>query len=591
MKVRVPVIVKDPEVSRYKGVHPTETVEIDTEERYLDGPISPRVAVLDFDPKSGGLEPGVRFVPPAKPDAAGSYEVPDPVGRGGGEVSREAGAVSLFGTIHKSIKLFEEEDALGRRITWGFDSPQLLAVPRAGELPNAFYERASQSIQFFSFEGGGKRVYTGHSQDIVAHETAHAILDGVAPDLYDALTPQSLAIHESVADLTAVLCAMRSEELVREVLDNRETIGDSNVFSGIAEEFAGALNERRDYLRNLNNKKSLSPKAPSEHRVDRTDPHSLSEVLSGALYRVLIDIFEELRGEYHQSDKASEEVVEEEEASFSVEQARQYAPQKTSGTGAAVKALYVAGQRFKRTLYRGLDYLPPGDVTFADLGRTILAADQASHPDSSRQRDRLGDEFVKRGIVSSLTDLAVQTNFSHPSITGLDLEDLLHSDYVAYQLVNANRRLFNIPDEVTFEVRPRLDVTRLYWHREGKRMVREILLKVGWTETESGNVTGLPRKRRITRGTTLAIEVPASGSSSTPMIRTVVTTGQSAAARRDRTAFLDRLVDTGTLRLGDEALGPTGQILRGAVRGDVRNGTLKVVGTNRFLHVTGEPRP
>lgn len=588
MKVQVPVIVKDPEVSRHKGMHPTESVEIETEERYLDGPISPRVAILDFDPKSGRLEPGVKFVSPTKPDAAGSYAIQEPLASGSSQVSREAGAVSLFGTIHKTIRLFEEEDALGRSITWGFGSPQLLAVPRAGDMANAFYERDSRSVQFFFFTGGGASVYTGHSQDIVAHETAHAIFDGVAPDLYDALTPQSLAIHESVADLTAVLCALRSEELVREVLANGESIDESNAFSGIADQFAGALDAQRAYLRNLNNNKSLLPKAPPSDRVDRTDPHSLSEVLSGALYRVLIDIFDELRGEYNTKDTASVEIVEAEEANFSVQQSRQYAPDKTVGTGGAIKALYVAGQRFKRTLYRGLDYLPPGDVTFADLGRTILAADQASHPDSSRQRDRLVNEFLKRGIVSSIADLAVETNFNHRSMKGLDLEDLLHSDYIAYAFVNANRKLLNIPADVTFEVRPRLDVTRLYWHREGSRSVREILLKVGWTETESGTVTGLPRRRRLARGTTLSIEVPPVGSKASPLIRTVVTTGLSAESKGDRTSFLDRLVDTGTLRLGGDAMGPNGKLLRGAVRGDVRDGALKVQGTNRFLHVTGE---
>jgi hypothetical protein len=590
VKVQVPVIVKDPEVSDYKGVHPTELVQIETEDRYLDGPISPRVAVLDFEPKSGRLEDGVKFVWPTQTEESGSYEISEPVSFGSVHVSREAGAVSLFGAIHKTIQLFEEPDALGRRITWGFDSPQLLAIPRAGELANAFYERASNSVQFFYFSSGEKTVHTGHSQDIVAHETAHAIFDGVAPDLYNALTPQSLAIHESVADLTAVLCALRSDELVRGVLDGGGHLEDSNVFSGIAEQFAQALDTQRDYLRNLNNTKSLKPGAPEADRVDRRDPHDLSQVLSGAFYRVLLDMFKELHGEYNANDTASQEIVEPEEAEHSVEQSRQYAPDKSAGPSPAAKALWVAGQKFKRTLYRGLDYLPPGDVMFADLGRTILAADEASHPGSSRQRDHLVNEFLQRGMVSTANELRAPTNFDHPSMKRLDLEDLIHSNYIAYAYVNDNRALLNIPEEVTFEVRPRLDVTRLYWHRDGKRLMREILLKVRWTETESGNVTGLPRLRRFDRGTTLAIEAPASGSKAAPRIRTVVTTGLSTEAKQDRTEFLKLLVDAGTLRIGEDALGPNGKVLRSAVRGDIRNGALRVEGTSRTLHATAEPR-
>lgn len=71
------------------------------------------------------------------------------------------------------------------RIRWAGrlpGGPQLLVVPRAGEWANAFYERESRSLQFFYFSPSGesRRIYTSHSQDIVAHETAHAILDGIA---------------------------------------------------------------------------------------------------------------------------------------------------------------------------------------------------------------------------------------------------------------------------------------------------------------------------------------------------------------------------------------------------------------------------
>jgi hypothetical protein len=48
------------------------------------------------------------------------------------------------------------------------------------------------------------------SRDIVSHETGHAIIDGVAPDLYNAVTPQSLALHEAMADLAALLLAFET---------------------------------------------------------------------------------------------------------------------------------------------------------------------------------------------------------------------------------------------------------------------------------------------------------------------------------------------------------------------------------------------
>jgi hypothetical protein len=40
--------------------------------------------------------------------------------------------VSVFGAVHKTIRMFEEPDVLDRRVVWAFDAPQLLVVPRAG---------------------------------------------------------------------------------------------------------------------------------------------------------------------------------------------------------------------------------------------------------------------------------------------------------------------------------------------------------------------------------------------------------------------------------------------------------------------------
>ena len=117
MQVRIPVIVKDPVVTRYKDVEPTENILVE-DGAFLDGPVSPRVAVLDFEPDKGTLAPPARYVAPKGRSKRGSYEVENPLKLGDSEIDPTAAAVSVFGAVHKTIALFEEPDALGRTVSW-----------------------------------------------------------------------------------------------------------------------------------------------------------------------------------------------------------------------------------------------------------------------------------------------------------------------------------------------------------------------------------------------------------------------------------------------------------------------------------------
>ncbi len=247
-------------------------------------------------------------------------------------------------------------------------------------------------------------------------------------------------------------------------------------------------------------------------------------------------------------------------------------------------ALFIAGERFKRTVLRALDYLPPGEVSFADFGRALLASDQASHPDSGEQRDRLKEEFQRRGIVANISELEVRTNYKNPAVSKLDLDELVRSDWYAYQFANRNRSLLGIPARVSFEVRPRLDVTKKYYHEgDEPAYVRECLFKVSWSETEPIGVGGgLPAQRRFARGTTLAIDW------NTKTVRATVTGGAGAGLSQSRDLFLQRLLARDALRIGAQAQAPDGKPLRSVVSGDVIDETLRLRATARALHMFEE---
>ena len=171
--------------------------------------------------------------------------------------------VSVFGTVLRTIGLVQDPSVLGREIEWAFSGKQLLVVPRAAELDNAFYHRDSRSLQFYY---GSTRTGTWCTRDCrktSSHMKPRTQSSTVLrPILYDAISPESLAIHEGLADLTAALLSMRNRELTHKPgkpIDTKE-FQQSSRFSRIAEEF-GRWRGHGDSLRDICNTKTLDPHA------------------------------------------------------------------------------------------------------------------------------------------------------------------------------------------------------------------------------------------------------------------------------------------------------------------------------------------
>lgn len=508
--------------------------EYTTREPLLNGPVSRRLAVVDIDPDTGNVLPGAVFVPPSKKSKLGRYKVANEMDADQPDFQQ----VSVFGAVVRMMQMFEEPDVLGRQLRWGFNGEQLLVVPRAGRMQNAFYHRDSRSLQFFFFDDPkteGKLVYTCLSPDIVAHETSHAILDGIAPDLYDATSPQSLALHEAIADIGAVMFALRSSRLGREVLEM--TGGDlrkSNAFNKIAQQFGEAIHGDERPLRDLFNKHTMDDVS--------NEPHDLSEVLTGALYAVMVRV----------QDKTKKELA---------------AEGGISEFSASGRALFSAGQRLKRLAFRGLDYLPPGEISFADYARAIVAADTSSNPIDHELRDIAKEEFVRRKIVAQGAELDRVLPISFVLPADLDLDLLVLSDWAAYQFAERFRAELMIPPNVPFDVRPRLDISKkTFQHGEVEATTREFILKVAWRENKLVNTGGgLFDEISITFGTTLAInwdQRQICGLLSTSPLDPSQLHAATAVNNMMREAHLKACLDEGLLEIGTPNVQLQGRTLR-----------------------------
>jgi subtilisin family serine protease len=130
----------------------------------------------------------------------------------------------VYAVAMRTVEHFER--ALGRPVLWrhaanpkdphddGRFVPRLRVRPHALRQANAFYSPVDVALQFGYFEAKpddpgehvpGSRVYACLSHDIVAHETTHAVLDGMYRRFNEPTNPDVLALHEAFADVVALM--------------------------------------------------------------------------------------------------------------------------------------------------------------------------------------------------------------------------------------------------------------------------------------------------------------------------------------------------------------------------------------------------
>ncbi len=165
-----------------------------------------------------------------------------------------------------------------------------------GQDLNAYYDRAS--LSFFHDVAGGRTIYSGESPDVVIHELGHAILDALRPELWDVMSTEVAAFHESFGDLSALLCGLALESLRDAVLrDTGGRLFRSSRLSRLAESLGWAIRQSRpdlvpsDALRNAVNAFFYRPPAglpPSGPDAQLTsEPHSFSRVFTAGAFEAM----------------------------------------------------------------------------------------------------------------------------------------------------------------------------------------------------------------------------------------------------------------------------------------------------------------
>lgn len=451
---KMTMLVQDPSV-RIAGRLVFAQVDLPSED-LAHGPVGYRVKVCDFDATANVLY--TPFQPPADIDGVPQ----DKYAYTGAESDTpayktwEAGvladpafhAQNVYAIVMRTLGVFEF--ALGRRVAWGFEGHQLHVAPHAFLEANAFYSEQDKALMFGYFDSvkTGKRVFTCLSHDIVAHETTHALLDGIRDGFTSPSTPDQAAFHEGFADVVALLSVFSLPKAVELALTGGKPVKTQNkirlipaanvgakailnsMLLGLGKEFGASLDDEGVRADCLRRSAQIAPDPTLLQSEKYEAPHDRGELFAAAMLRSFVAMWTSRiqgLGKFGR-DYNLDLVVEE-------------------GARAAANLLTMA--------IRALDYCPPVDLTFNAYLSAVLTADTEVAPDDTRYgyRQLLKDTFAGYGILPPSTGTDAASGCWLPFAQ--DAQIIYHRNYAAgmlydkeevFRFIWENRRALNIDD-------------------------------------------------------------------------------------------------------------------------------------------------
>jgi len=433
------IIAQDPTVTK-EGRILTAQVRVPADLLAL-GPRSHRFHVVDYDSTSGQLLPPVDL---NDPEREGGWSYRDRFLEADDATLTSSAAFhaqNVYAIAARTLAHFEF--ALGRRLPWGFAGHTLYLVPHAFAEANAYYSREDQGLLFgYLPDETGETVYTCLSHDIVAHETTHAILDGLRPRFMKPGLPDQAAFHEALADIVALLSVFSIRELVESQLAEEEgrvpegTLSEAEFKSSalyqLAEQFGRAT--RPDRGSALRRSLELDPGEGWKSDLEFEEPHRRGEVLVAAVMRAHVAMW----------GGRVRDLIE----------AKALTRRRAAEEGAK------SADHLLRMAIRSIDYAPALEFEFEDFLDAVLTSDEITAPDDEHgYRDSLRHAFAAFGIEQPqgrTVDLAeMPLGYRNVNFTALraDPDEVFRFIWQNADLLQVDRGLFLSVDAVRPSVR------------------------------------------------------------------------------------------------------------------------------------------
>src|SRR5262245_12456971 len=398
------------------------TLDVRWENDLQPGPIGEYIEVIDIDPASQCCYAPVDLNHP---------HILTRSGLSPSEASPQFHQQMTYAVAMKTIEHFEA--ALGRVALWAprektVDGERhneyvqrLRIYPHALRAKNAYYspERKALLLGYFTASGSnagtslpGGVVFTATSHDIVAHETTHALLDGLHRRFREATNPDVFAFHEAFADIVALFQHFTLPEALRhQIAETRGDLEKQNLLGQLAVQFGeatGRYGALRDYIGTVvkvagdgesageyvnGESDDAEPKEIWRRRKpkrtdfeDATEAHDRGAVLVAAVFDAFLQIYKRRTDDLLRLATAGSGILP--AGAISADLIDRLAREASK----------VAGQ-FLNICIRALDYCSPVDLTFGEYLRALITADADLVPvDKHGYRTAFIEAFRNRGI-------------------------------------------------------------------------------------------------------------------------------------------------------------------------------------------------
>ena len=410
----------DPILSRRIETHDVNevTIKLPWEHDLRLGPVDKYVEVVDYDPASQ-----VFYAPVDLNDENLLAQDGLPPSDGDPQFHQQM----VYAVARITIDHFER--ALGRRALW---SPrevntdevteddfvkQLRIYPHALREANAYYSPVKKALLFGYFPASttepgenlpGEIVFTCLSHDIVAHETTHALLDGLHPRFIEPTNVDVWALHEAFADIVALFQHFTYPEVLRhQIARTRGDLAGQNLLGELAYQFGQAIGQYGALRSALGRIDPITKKwiqeRPDPMKIHRTtEPHKRGAILVAAIFEGFLSIYKRRIADLLRIATSGSDVLSPGELHPDLVERLAREAAKTA-------------RHILHICIRALDYCAPVDNDFGDYLRALITADNDLVTDD-RHNYRLViiDAFRQRGIYPrDVRNLSVESLLWH----------------------------------------------------------------------------------------------------------------------------------------------------------------------------------